>query len=152
MKKDIALLQPPTQKGAQKDLSQWKPIAELADSAKAALYAAHPEQIDNPIDRIDVRPTKGMVKVLFDQGHWEVQLDAATGQVLSIAKRHSDWIEALHDGSIVNDAFKLLSMNFLGFGLLLLVASGFWLWYGPKQLRRLKKRFRRKIKSQQHHS
>jgi hypothetical protein len=29
-------------------------------------------------------------------------------------------------------------MNILGFGLLVLSLTGFWLWYGPKYFRKLK--------------
>lgn len=140
LKKDVALIQPPTQKGIQKDLANWKSLDELALIARDALYAAQPSEKDNPVDRLDVRPTKGMVKVLFEEANWEVQLDGSNGKVLSIAKRHSDWIEALHDGSIISDGFKLFSMNFLGIGILFLITTGLWLWYGPRRLRRLKKR------------
>ncbi len=137
-KKDFDVLQPPTQKGVSKDLSTWKPLHELAETAQLALVEAHPEQSENPIDRMDARPKKGIVKVLFKKGYWEVQLDGTSGEVKSIAKRHADWIEHLHDGSIISDFFKLLSMNTLGFGLILLLGSGFWLWYGPKRIRKLK--------------
>ncbi len=88
---------------------------------------------------MDARPSKGIVKVLFKNGYWEVQVDASTGKVKSIARRHSDWIEALHDGSIVSHIFKLVSMNLIGFGLLFLIGSGLWLWYGPKLIRQRKK-------------
>jgi hypothetical protein len=87
---------------------------------------------------MDVRPDKGIIKVLFKNGYWEVQVDGQTGKVLSVAQRHSDWIEHIHDGSIVNDVFKLAYTNILGIGLFVLAASGLWLWYGPKVIRRSK--------------
>ncbi len=139
-KKDVDLLQPPTQTGASADLSRWKPLSELAETARAALYAQYPDQTGNAIDRIDARPGKGIIKVLFEKGWWEVQLDSSSGEVLSVARRHSDWIEALHDGSIISDFFKLIAMNALGLGLLLMVLTGLWLWYGPVKLRRMKRR------------
>ncbi len=138
LKKDIAIIQPKTQKGKNFDLKSWKSIETIAKIAETALYAAEPTQVGNPVNRLDVRPSKGVVKVLFDRGYWEVQVDPATGEVKSIAKRHSDWIESLHDGSIVSDLFKLISMNFLGIGLLVLIVTGLWLWYGPKRIRRIK--------------
>jgi len=138
LKKDIDIIQPPTQKGASKKLSEWKSIDEIAKIADDAFQKAHPE-IENSIDRMDVRPSKGIVKVLFENGYWEVQVDGQNGQVKSIAKRHSDWIEALHDGSIINDVFKLISMNILGIGLVFIIATGLWLWYGPKRFRKLKR-------------
>lgn len=137
LKKEVNIIQPPTQKGISTDLNDWKPINQLAEIAQAAL-AQKATDISTNIDRIDVRPSKGIVKVLFEEAWWEVQIDGKSGEVLSIAKRHSDWIEALHDGSIISDGFKLISMNFLGFGLLLMVITGLWLWYGPKRYRKKK--------------
>ena len=138
-KKNVDLLQPSTQKGASAEMTDWKPAAELAEIATNHLYTSYPRQIDNPIDRMDFRPSKGIVKVLFENHWWEVQVDCTTGEVLSAAKRHSDWIEQIHDGSIISDLFKLVSMNILGIGLTLMILTGFWLWYGPKLVKRLKK-------------
>ena len=144
LKKDFAFIQPPTIKGNQGQLEQWKSIAEIDSLAKIAFYAAHPSEKGNPVDRFDARPSKGIIKVLFKNGYWEVQIDPVNGEVKSIAKRHSDWIEAIHDGSIISDAFKLISMNFLGIGLLALITTGIWLWYGPKKIRKKKSDLREK--------
>ncbi len=140
LKKNIDLIQPPTQKGQSKDLADWLPLHQLKTLSQKALSDAYPDLANNPVGRMDVRPDKGIVKILFEEGYWEVQLDGKTGAVLNIAKRHSDWIEALHDGSIISDSFKLVSMNFLGWGLLCLIFTGLWLWYGPKLLRKWKKK------------
>jgi uncharacterized iron-regulated membrane protein len=138
LKKEVAIIQPPTVKGSSQEFNEWKSFSEIESLAKTAFHSAYPEQKDNPIDRFDVRPSKGIVKVLFKNGYWEVQLDPVSGEVKSIAKRHSDWIEAIHDGSIISHLFKLISMNFLGFGLLVLITTGLWLWYGPKKIRKKK--------------
>jgi len=138
LKKDVSVIQPPTQKGVSDNLIEWRSIAELKMLSINALHEAHPDQRNNLVDRLDVRPSKGIVKVLFIEGTWEVQIDGKSGEILSIAKRHSDWIESLHDGSIISDFFKLISMNFLGIGLLVLIATGFWLWYGPRRIRKIK--------------
>ncbi len=140
LKKDIDIIQPPTQKGVSKDLATWKSIDELSQLATAAFYKEYPTQEGNEIDRLDVRPSKGIAKVLFEEGNWEVQIDGTSGEVKSIAKRYSDWIESLHDGSIISDLFKLFSMNILGIGVLFLISSGVWLWYGPKVVREMKRR------------
>ena len=145
LKKDFSILQPNTQKGENLNLSTWKSIEEISEIASLALSQAAPNQPGNRITRLDVRPTKGIVKVLFEKGYWEVQVDPATGEIKSIARRHSDWIEALHDGSIISDSFKLIAMNFLGIGLLILITTGFWLWYGPKRMRQIKKIIRKKL-------
>ncbi len=134
-KKDVGWIQPPTQRSERPGLDQWMDLEYLAETARAALRQAKPGLGDYGVDRLDIRPDKGIVKVLFVRGWWEVQLDGRSGEVLSVARRNSDWIEALHDGSIVSDGFKLVSMNLLGLGLLLMVLTGLWLWYGPRKIR-----------------
>ena len=136
-KKDVDLLQPPTRKGATTDLQQWLPLSDMATRSVAALDSAVAVK-DNPIDRIEARLDKGIVMTIFKEGSWEVQLDASTGQVLSVARRHSDWIEKVHDGSIISDLFKLITMNVLGLGLLVLTFTGFFLWFYPKKIRKIK--------------
>lgn len=138
-KKDFDWIQPPTQKGETKNLADWKPLNELADLATLHFHQKFPTQTNNKIDRIDVRPAKGIAKVLFEKGYWEVQIDGKTGEIRSTARRHSDWIEQLHDGSLISDGFKLFSMNFLGIGATIMVISGFWLWLGPIKFRQLKR-------------
>ncbi len=144
LKKDVDILQPVTQKGTSTDLSSWKQMSEIASIGQQALEKKYPDLKYNPIKRIDARPSKGIAKIIFADGNWEVQVDASSGKVLSIGKRYSDWIESLHDGSIISDLFKLISMNFLGIGLLILIISGFWLWLGPKRFRELRKKYKRK--------
>ena len=140
-KKDVDLIQPPTQKGVSKDMKTWKPMHEIATLAETAFYKEYPEQVDNnKINKMDARPSKGIVKVLFKKGYWEVQIDATSGEIKSISQRHSDWIESIHDGSIISDWFKLISMNLLGIGLSILTLTGFWLWYGPKLIRAIKRK------------
>ena len=135
-KKNVDLLQPPTQKGVTTNIADWKPVEDLARVAVTAVDSLG-LGADN-LDRIEYRTTKGIAKVIFDTGSWEVQVDATNLEVLSVAKRHSDWIEHLHDGSIISDGFKLISMNYLGIGLLVLIVTGIWLWLGPIKVRRLK--------------
>jgi uncharacterized iron-regulated membrane protein len=140
LKKEFSVLQTPTQEGSTQNLSEWLPVADLVELATAALIAAHPEEEGMlTIDRLDVRPSNGVVKVLFKERWWEVQVDGKTGEVKAISKRTSDWIEAIHDGSIISDTFKLISMNAVGWGLLFMTLSGIWLWYGPKVIRARKK-------------
>ena len=88
-KKDANWIQPPTQKGISKDLAEWKSLDELAKIGQTALVAYSPEQKGNKIGKMDVRPSKGVVKVVFKKGNWEVQIDGTSGEVKSIAKRYS---------------------------------------------------------------
>lgn len=137
LKKDVDLLQPPT-RSAQSQKRSWLPVEQITRQAQEALQQ-HKGTDDVTVDRLDIRPDKGIAKVLFAHGYWEVQVDGYSGEVLSVARRHADWIEHVHDGSIVSDLFKLVSMHVLGIGLLVLVISGLWLWAGPIKIRRAKK-------------
>lgn len=98
------------------------------------------------VDRIDIRPDKGVAKVTFKTHFTEVQLDGLSGEVLSIETRHSDWIEKVHDGSIVDfylggdEAAKLTYSTLTALGLILMSLSGFYLWYYPKVIRKIKGR------------
>ena len=140
-------LLPETQRGSAAALEQWLPMHTLQANAQQAIIDSLPPGASTTVDRMDVRPGKGIVKVRFEGHHWGVQLDGATGEVLQVAKRRSDWMEALHDGSIVEAPlgigggyFKLIYTTVMSVALLLFTITGFWLWYGPKVLRRQKRR------------
>jgi uncharacterized iron-regulated membrane protein len=135
-KKNVEVLQPATLKGTSTNLQQWISFDRVAAAASAAVDSVVGRTLE--IDRMDVRPDKGIIKVTFKEGYWEAQIDATTGKVLSVAQRHADWIEHLHDGSIISDGFKLLYTNYIGLGLLMLAITGFWLWYGPRRIRKVK--------------
>ena len=99
---------------------------------------------DPEVDRVDIRPDKGTAKVTFKTHFREVQIDGFSGEVLSIGTRHSDWIEKVHDGSIIDfyttgdEGAKLTYSTLISLGLIFLGISGFYLWYYPKLVRRLK--------------
>lgn len=135
-KKNFDILQPPEQKGTSTNLENWASLETITKSASQAIDSVVGHSIE--LDKLDVRPSKGIIKVLFKEGNWEVQIDGATGKPLSVLQRHSDWIEHIHDGSIIGDVFKVTYTNLLGWGLLTLALSGFWLWYGPKVVRKMK--------------
>lgn len=149
-KKDAGeLIMPSTKTGSTQSLDNWIPMDSLEVVASNHLnnyLKGRNEELSVELDRIDVRPSKGIAKFRFEPGYWEVQLDGATAEVLSTGKRYSDLFEKIHDGSWIEDnlgipAFKLLFTTLSGLGLLFLSASGFWLWYGPiRQRKRLKRR------------
>jgi len=99
------------------------------------------------VDRLDVRPKNGIVKVLFKDHFVEVQIDGSSGEVLSSKRRYSDLIEKIHDGSILdflvnNDGqfFKLLYTTWVSLSLIILSISGFFLWANPIRIRNMKKK------------
>jgi hypothetical protein len=143
-KKQTALL-PKTEKGTSTESSDWIKLDSLKFIAEN--YAKNTLKADNEIDRIDIRPQKGIAKIVFSKHFTELQLDISTGKIVSVATRKSDFIEKIHDGSILdfvfdvqNDALKLIYTTLCSFGLILLSFSGFWLWYNPQRIRNNKKK------------
>ena len=136
VKKQWAWVQPPTLKGTQPGEPQvsWPMMLAALQTVPAAQVRTWAD-----VERLDVQPGKSLVKVQA-ANHWEVQLDLATGQILSSNYRRSDWIESLHDGSFFGDWSKLTI--FLGNGLILLFLwlSGLYLWWLPGMIRRRKRK------------
>ena len=119
VKKQFAWIQPPTQRGTGSVLTiAWNDIIETAKQNPAAGVRSWDD-----IDRLDVRPAKGIVKVRCHSG-WELQLDTATGHLLSAQVRRSDWIESIHDGSFFSESAKLWLFLPNGLVLLLLWCNG----------------------------
>jgi uncharacterized iron-regulated membrane protein len=102
VKKEFDWIQPPTQK-----LQSAAPSISYDDVLRAVQKVP---QINirtwDDIDRLDVRPSKGIIKVR-GRNHWEVQLNASTAEVLQVAYRRTDTIEAIHDGSWFFEGAKL---------------------------------------------
>ena len=141
-KKDsFGLLLPETYHGTSEDLKKWLPIAELHQKATRVLSDSISPELSAEIKRIDIRKQKGTVKFIFEDHFYGIQLDGATGNILHIGKRHSDLVENIHDGSILDEYLgtkgyiKLFYTTIMGFALLIFTITGFWLWYGPKRMR-----------------
>jgi hypothetical protein len=141
-KKQTNLL-PPTQKGAQIQADKWLTIDSLQQIA--VQFAEDSLHRSGVIDRIDIRPQKGIAKFIFENHFTELQIDCSTGEVLSVGQKTSDIIEKIHDGSIIDyfikvdqDPFKLAYTTMASLGLVLLSISGFWMWYNPKRIKKMK--------------
>ncbi len=137
------LLLAPTQKGTSTELGDWLPLHELRTLAVTYLRDSVSTELSTEVDRIDVRPDKGIVKFTFADHYQGLQLDGATGRLLLVEQRRADFIENIHDGSIVDNwlglgggTFKLFYTTVMGTALLVFTVTGFWLWYGPRRLRR----------------
>ncbi|MFZ2284720.1 MAG: hypothetical protein WAV86_12670 [Lutibacter sp.] len=117
----------------------------LHKKANFILHDSISADLSLELDRIDIRKNKGILKFVFKNHYWEIQLDRATGNLLNIGKRHSDFFENIHDGSILDRFFgtstgqiKVTYTTVMGFALFLFTVTGFWLWYGPKRMKRIK--------------
>lgn len=138
-------LLPKTQQGISSNLKHWLPVDSLHTIACNVLHNNVSPELSLELDRIDIRKEKGSVKFVFVDHYTEIQLDGTTGKVLSIGQRRSDFLEKVHDGSILDrylgtdGILKLVYTSVMGISLLLFTVTGFWLWYGPKRMRKAKK-------------
>lgn len=136
VKKEFSWIQPATQSGTAKGELPQKDWQAMVNAASTDPQAGIQTWTD--IARMDVQPSKGIAKLLSDTD-WELQIDLATGEVLSSAQRRSDLIERLHDGSFFADFAKLWIFLPNGLVLLGLWLTGAWLWYLPMRARKRKR-------------
>ena len=134
VKKQVPWVQPPTQRGTQdRPILTFEEILSIVSKVPEAEVSAWQD-----VDRLDVRPGKGIVKVQSNN-RWEVQVDSASGEILSSTRRRSDWIESLHDGSFFHESAKLWVFLPNGLVLLGLWMTGAYLWWLPIGVRRKKR-------------
>ncbi|HEX8274355.1 MAG TPA: PepSY domain-containing protein [Longimicrobiaceae bacterium] len=108
---------------------QALPLAELA---RRAGEAVGPAVAGAGIDRMDVRPGDGLVKVRFDDREvTEATVDLASGRVVHVGPRADVFLEKLHSGEIFGDGWVLLS-DAAAVALVLALVSGYWLWLYPR--------------------
>jgi uncharacterized iron-regulated membrane protein len=83
------------------------------------------------IDRIDYRPRHNVFKVLSREGYVEMQVDGATGEVLSTSFRNDQFTEDIHDLSFFGDLVHSLLLPAVAIGLFVLAATGIGLFFTP---------------------
>ena len=138
LKRDYAWIQPPTQTGTAGPVHALRPFAEVYDAVfRLGLEEFRSEQ---DISRIDFRPADRVYKVRSEHADREVQVDAISLEILSVATRRSDWLERLHDGSWLGDTFHGWVMPALSLAVALLIATGYAIWLWPKWLKRQRRR------------
>lgn len=134
-KKQFAWIQPPELQGAGKSpsisLAQVLEISKTVPEAQIKTW--------NDIHRLDVRPSRGMLKV-WSKTNWEIQIDTETGTILQTAYRRSDIIEAIHDGSFFHENIKLFIFLPAGIILLILWITGIYLFVLPIWVKRRHKK------------
>ncbi|MCP3920650.1 MAG: PepSY domain-containing protein [bacterium] len=138
LKKDWSWIQPPAQRGDASELSSelsigWDDVLSAARGVEAAEVASWAD-----IDRLDVRPGRGLIKIRC-ANRWELQIDSASGEVLSSTYRRSDLIEAIHDGSWFHDSAKLWIFLPSAVALCGLWGTGAYLWFLPHMVKRRRK-------------
>lgn len=136
IKKKVDWIQPSTA-----DASAPGVLTATFDEILAAARSVPQAGIEtwDDVDRLDVRPDKGLVKVR-GLSRWEVQVDTATGEVLQAEYRRSDLIETIHDGSFFGDWMHGWIMPAVAVSVVYFVFSGLWLWLEPIARRRRRRR------------
>jgi len=117
------------------------PLARLADVALDTVSRAAGGDGDalDPtveIDRMDVRPRDGFVKVrMRDASSTEVTVDLASGRVLHVGPRGDVFLEKLHSGEIFGGLRWVLLSDAAAIALVITLITGYWLWLVPKRPR-----------------
>lgn len=87
----------------------------------------------NIIDRMDVRPRDGLVKVrLRDKASMEMTVDIVTGKVIHVGRRGDVFLEKLHSGEAFGGQRFVLLSDIAAIALVLTLITGYWLWLVPK--------------------
>lgn len=148
VKKEFSWIQPPSQKGSisyQTPEIGFQKILDISTSDPKADISSWQD-----VDRLDVRPDDGIVKVRSVTG-WELQIDLGTGTILSSMKRRSDVIESIHDGSWFHDQAKLWIFLPSAIVVTILWITGIYLFFLPyfakrQNRKKLKRRRQRRKK------
>jgi len=126
VKKEINYLQPPSAKGiASQPSISFEVILQQAKTIEQAEVTSW-----DSIDRLDVRPSKGIIKIRTNS-QWEIQLDAKTAKVLHVAYRRSNTIEQIHDGTYWQKNANLWLSLPVAIALLLISLTGLFLFFYP---------------------
>ncbi|HVL39158.1 MAG TPA: PepSY-associated TM helix domain-containing protein [Fimbriimonadaceae bacterium] len=96
-------IRPPEAEGG--EVAGLSQVISLDEAARAAFALNLPKLTAREhIDRIDYRPRSNIFKVLSRENYHEVQVDGATGKVLSVSFRRDQLAEDIHDLSFFASA------------------------------------------------
>ena len=135
-KKNFDWIQPPTQKGDEGGVDEFITNQQLFEVVFSQGHADF-KTIDD-IDRVDFRPGKRVFKVRSNHNNSEMQVDAVGGDVLGVAIRNSDKIEAWHDGSAFGGFVYKIFMPAVAITTIILTITGLYLWLAPVLKKRRK--------------
>jgi uncharacterized iron-regulated membrane protein len=126
LKKQLTWIQPAERRGS--GVAPRVGLSELLAASRTVPEAGVRTWDD--VHRIDIRPDRGLAKVTSTT-RWEIQIDTETARVLQAARRRSDLIESMHDGSWFHEHAKLWIFLPSGALLLLLWLTGLYLAWLP---------------------
>lgn len=126
-------LMPDVPSEASRPFAESLPLGQLGDIAlRATTPSGGAVGTADDIDRMDVRPGDGYVKVrMKDAASTEVTVDLGTGRVLHMGRRGDVFLEKLHSGETFGKRGVLLS-DAAAVALTITLLTGYWLWLAPK--------------------
>ena len=138
VKKEFNFIQPPSAISENREPTiTFEKILAVAKSVEQAQIHSWAD-----INRLDVRPNKGITKIR-SHNSIEIQIDNQSGEVLYVAKRNSELIEAIHDGTFFEKNANIWFMLPLSLALLFISITGIIMFFIPVyKKRRNKKRLR----------
>ena len=117
----------------------WLPMDSLLAFAKADLRDKVPGDSIDEIVSLNAFPDKNLIRVSF-RNQYNVQLNAVSGELISIEKKATDLIVKIHDGewfddmvNSKNEVIKTTYTSIMGLALFFLTLSGFWMRFMPKR-------------------
>ncbi len=114
---------------------RFEDALSLAQLAQRADVAVGPGIASEGVDRMDVRPADGLIKVRYhDRAVTEATVDINTGAVLHVGARNDVFLEKLHSGEIFGSNWILLT-DVAAVLLVIVLITGYWLWLYPKTSR-----------------
>lgn len=141
LKKEIEWIQPSSQSGIEIKQVPMASMQDLFIAAKSVEQAEFTSWAE--LERADLKPGKGIIKFV-SATQWEVQVDTSSAEVLNVAKRRSDIIEAIHDGSYFADWMKLWLFLPAGVVLFMLWLTGLYL-FALTEIKKAKQRKKLKM-------
>lgn len=126
VKKQFSFIQPPT--AYSESTVPSVTFEQILTAAKSVDQAQITSWED--IKRLDVRPSKGITKIRSNNSI-EIQIDNQTGQVLHVAKRNSEFIESIHDGTFFEKNANIWLMLPISLILLVMSFTGIYLFFQP---------------------
>ena len=131
VKDEVAWVKPPEQRGLTNKPSLS--YSQIFDIARMVPQASIQDWKD--IWRIYLKPGKGIAKVQA-KNNWEVQIDFATGDILQVAYRRTDFIEDIHQGSFLVKWPRLWIFLPAGIIFLILWISGIYMFFNGQIFRK----------------
>lgn len=109
-------------------------LAAIAQDTVSRAAGGPPTSSDlASVDRMDVRPRDGFVKVrMRDAATTEVTVDLVSGRVLHVGARGDVFLEKLHSGEIFGGSRWVLLSDAGAVALVLTLITGYWLWLAPR--------------------